>query len=143
MTVHSDAQVRHIAATANIEVLNRALDLYKQQVGNFPPSFQELRPYLREDVPRDPWGRPFLYRADGQNRPEILSLGADGKPGGRGDDQDLSSFHLHDLIRPSAADYWREIVPWIALGCLVGCPFLAWRGFRRTRIKGDYARLPG
>jgi general secretion pathway protein G len=40
----------------------------------------------------DPWGRPFTYRAPSQ-RPEhlfdIISLGADGKAGGSGEDADI------------------------------------------------------
>jgi type II secretion system protein G len=136
MTVHYEAHVRPTVARAYIEALDGALDLYKHDVGSFPPSLQALRtnpdiggwdgPYLRQNVPEDPWGRPFLYRFRGQNRPEILSLGKDGKVAGRGDDQDLSSFHLRDPILPSAADYWRAATPCIALGCFVGYPFLVW-----------------
>ncbi len=113
-TVHYETHVRPMMARAYIEALNGALDLYKHDVGSFPPSLRALRmnpeiagwdgAYLLQDLPRDPWGRHFLYRSDGHNRPEILSLGRDGKTGGRGDDQDLSSFHLREPIRTFSSE---------------------------------------
>lgn len=46
--------------------------------------------YLAQ-VPVDPWGNPYVYRSPGEGAPyELISLGADGQPGGEGVDADLS-----------------------------------------------------
>jgi general secretion pathway protein G len=46
---------------------------------------------LAADVPKDPWGRPFIYREpqtpDG--RPAIGTLGSDGSAGGNGTARDI------------------------------------------------------
>ena len=48
-------------------------------------------PYLDEAVPQDPWGQPYQYspQASGDNPFSLYSLGADGKPGGEGQDADI------------------------------------------------------
>ena len=90
-----------------INSFNQALLLYKNSTGNFPSNQQGLKalrekpgdvpnwdgPYLQGDVPLDPWGREFVYRFPGAlpDEPEIVSLGADGQPGGTGINADISS----------------------------------------------------
>ena len=61
-----------------------------------PPADPALRtrwkgPYLDEAVPLDPWGNAYVYQIPGEaGRPfSIFSLGADGKPGGEGNDADI------------------------------------------------------
>ena len=48
-------------------------------------------PYLDEEVPQDPWGHPYQYapQASGNNPFTLYSYGADGKPGGEGQDADI------------------------------------------------------
>jgi general secretion pathway protein G len=48
-------------------------------------------PYLDEDVPQDPWGHPYQFaaQASGNNPFTLYSYGADGKPGGEGQDADI------------------------------------------------------
>jgi len=90
-----------------INSFNQALLLYKNSTGNFPTTQQGLQvlrvkpsdvpnwdgPYLQGDVPPDPWGREFVYKFPGAlpDEPEIISLGADGQPGGTGINADISS----------------------------------------------------
>ena len=120
---------------ADIATLKEALDLYKRDVGEFPSSDQGLeaiRMYLVRDVPLDPWGRPYLYRP-----PEILSLGRDGRAGGRGDDQDISSFRLEEPRLPSAEEV-RSRLRWQAATiaapvCGIGYLFLPWAIRRRAK----------
>lgn len=52
--------------------------------------------YLGPDNLRDPWGNLYLFVVPGPDgHPfEILSYGADGQPGGNGEDSDISSAHL-------------------------------------------------
>jgi len=95
--------------TAGIQIrdFEQALELYKLDVGRFPRSEEGLEalvrapsgakgwngPYLKKsELPDDPWGNPFAYRYPGQNGGiDIVSLGADGQPGGQGEDADISN----------------------------------------------------
>ena len=98
-------------AKSQIEMLGAALDAYRLDNGSYPTSQQGLAalwekptvdpppnwraPYLRKPVPNDPWGRPYLYQFPGQQNLQgydLLSFGADGKPGGVGEDEDILSW---------------------------------------------------
>jgi general secretion pathway protein G len=84
-----------------------ALEKYRVDTGGYPSAGEGLEslrrnvgklhtwrgPYLAGDVPLDPWGRPYIYSfpVRGRESPEVLSYGADGKPGGMGDDADITS----------------------------------------------------
>ena len=88
------------AAMANISTLSAALDMHRLDAGEYPNSLDGLQvnhsgraswngPYLRRDVPLDPWNNEFVYDADGREF-TLLSYGADGERGGEGDDADIS-----------------------------------------------------
>jgi general secretion pathway protein G len=105
--VRSD-RPRRTAAIAQVAIFMTALSAYKQDTGTFPPNdigLQALRvkqenapnwagPYLTKDIPMDPWGRPYLYKFPGEHgdEPDIVSLGADGQPGGEGNNADIVSW---------------------------------------------------
>ncbi|MEY4640710.1 MAG: hypothetical protein RLZZ227_704 [Pseudomonadota bacterium] len=90
------------AALSQMDALASSLDSYRIDVGQYPRELGGLiendtgreswsGPYLRADaVPRDPWGNDYLYTPEGDDF-ELLSLGADGAPGGEGDDADLEN----------------------------------------------------
>ena len=95
------------AAKAQIDALSKALDQYRIDVGRYPSTEQGLAalvqkpadeakwqgPYLAKNVPPDPWGKPYLYRAPGQHGDyDLLSYGRDGQPGGDGDNDDVVSW---------------------------------------------------
>jgi general secretion pathway protein G len=95
-------------ARAQINSFMTALGAYKLDTGLFPPSelgLQALRvrpanvtqwagPYLPKEIPMDPWGHPFLYKYPSEHgdEPEIISLGADGTPGGDDINADIISW---------------------------------------------------
>ena len=94
-------------ARAQIENFMTALDSYFLDNGNFPAPQQGLNalrarpegaakwngPYLKKEIPADPWGNPYVYRAPGRNGGyEIISHGADGKEGGEGEHADINSW---------------------------------------------------
>ena len=98
-------------AKSQIEMLGAALDAYRLDNGSYPTTQQGLAslwekpsveppanwraPYLRKPVPLDPWGRPYLYQFPGQQNLQgydLFSYGADGKPGGAGEDADIVSW---------------------------------------------------
>ncbi len=46
-----------------------------------------------DSVPKDPWGHPYLYLHPGQHGDiDVFSYGADGKPGGEGEDADVGNW---------------------------------------------------
>lgn len=92
---------------AQIDALQKALDQYRIDVGRYPSSEQGLPalvakpgdeakwtgPYLAKAVPKDPWGREYVYRNPGEHGDyDLLSHGKDGRPGGDGDDADVTSW---------------------------------------------------
>lgn len=102
------SEARIATARTQIDLLGVALDNYRLDNGFYPTTEQGLAalrekpvrdpapvswrgPYLRKDVPLDPWNRPYLYRspADGTSGFHLSSLGRDGAPGGEGEDADL------------------------------------------------------
>jgi general secretion pathway protein G len=107
MLRRSDA-ARVTAARAQINSFMTALGAYKLDTGTFPTTeegLQALRikpaeanqwqgPYLPQDIPVDPWGRPYLYKYPGEHgdEPDLISLGADGQPGGDGINGDVVSW---------------------------------------------------
>ncbi|MBN3725616.1 type II secretion system major pseudopilin GspG [Burkholderia sp. Ac-20379] len=93
-------------ARAQIDVLTKAIDNYRIDVGRFPTTEEGLQalvvkpagadrwngPYLKKDVPLDPWGHPYVYQVPGTKGDyAVISYGRDGQPGGSGEDADLSS----------------------------------------------------
>ena len=101
-------QSKQAAARAQIELLGAALDQYRLDVGAYPPSGAGLEalvsnqnipnwngPYLKKNaVPLDPWGKPYQYKCcPGEHGDfDIWSLGADGAPGGDGENTDVTSW---------------------------------------------------
>jgi general secretion pathway protein G len=98
-------------AKSQVEMLGAALDAYRLDNGSYPSTQQGLdalwekptidppanwrAPYLRKAVPLDPWGRAYVYQFPGQNNLsgyDLISYGADGKPGGEGEDADIASW---------------------------------------------------
>ncbi len=93
-------------AKAQIVALEKALDTLRIDVGRFPTTEEGLAaltvtpaamakwngPYLKKDVPLDPWGQAYIYRSPGsKNDIDIVSLGKDGQPGGTGEAADISN----------------------------------------------------
>jgi general secretion pathway protein G len=101
-------QSKQVTARAQIELLGAGLDQYRLDVGSYPPSTVGLEalvrnpnlanwngPYLKKSViPLDPWGRPYQYRCcpGEQGEYDLWSEGADGKPGGDGENADITSW---------------------------------------------------
>jgi general secretion pathway protein G len=95
------------AVKAQIELLGTALDTFRLDVGRYPNSQEGLQalnqrpggvdrwdgPYLKKELPNDPWGKPYIYKSPGDHGPyDILSYGADGVPGGQDNNRDISSW---------------------------------------------------
>src|SRR5215831_6498546 len=103
-----ERKARSQAARTQIELFGTALDTFRLDVGRYPSTQEGLAslrqrpfgtdrwdgPYLKKDTPADPWGRPYYYRSPGEGgRPyDLFSYGADGAPGGDGDNRDVTSW---------------------------------------------------
>jgi general secretion pathway protein G len=99
---------RVTTARAQIQSFMTALGSYKLDTGTFPTTEQGLKalrekpqdvnqwagPYLPRDVPRDPWGREYVYKYPGEHgdEPDVICLGADGAPGGEELNADIVSW---------------------------------------------------
>lgn len=95
------------AAQAQIELFGAALDQFRLDVGRYPTTSEGLSalrvqasgvenwrgPYLKKDLPKDPWGRDFTYMSPGEHDEyDIISLGADNMAGGEGEARDIVSW---------------------------------------------------
>lgn len=103
---------RSATARSQIEILASALESYRMDNLSYPTTEQGLEalrtrpadgagilnwrgPYLRKNVPLDPWGRPYVYVSPGVHNPEsydLYTLGRDGVVGGTGEDADITSW---------------------------------------------------
>ena len=96
------------AVKAQVDGLDKALEQYRIDVGHLPTNEQGLAalqlqpsgeqnwagPYLKKDVPLDPWGNPYNYVVPGthNNDYDLWSWGRDGKQGGTGEDADIGNW---------------------------------------------------
>lgn len=90
-------QGRRTAAKTQIENLKAALQRFNIDYARFPTEeegLEVLRPYLTQEIPPDPWKRPYIYRYPGEHGPEpdVMSYGADGEEGGEGPNEDVVSW---------------------------------------------------
>ncbi len=92
-------------AETQVKMLRGALQAYRLDVGIYPRTEQGLDalmskpaevqgwqgPYLEDELPRDPWNNPYVYKSPVDNLQgfALYSLGADGKQGGEGLDADV------------------------------------------------------
>jgi general secretion pathway protein G len=101
-------QSKQATAKAQIELLGAALDQYRLDVGSYPPASGGLTalvqnpnvpnwsgPYLKKNaVPLDPWGKAYQYKCcpGDHGDYDLWSYGADGAPGGEGENADVTSW---------------------------------------------------
>ena len=103
---------RITAARSDIATLMNTLNLYKLDNNRFPTTEQGLQALITKPtsgpaangwksggyiakLPKDPWGNPYQYLSPGiHSEVEVFSFGADGQPGGTGNDADIGSWDL-------------------------------------------------
>lgn len=95
-------------AKIQIKDLEGALQLFAFDVGRYPSTAEGLEslvrnpgnleswrgPYLsKNQVPLDPWGKPYMYRSPGQHGDfDLYSYGPDGSEGGTGENADIANW---------------------------------------------------
>ena len=92
------------AAKTQLGLIEEALDQYNIDVGSYPTDLQGLiqnideserwhGPYFKKAaIPKDPWGRDYLYVCPGEHNPntyDIWSYGKDNQEGGEGENADI------------------------------------------------------
>ncbi len=103
------SEAKAVTARSQLELIGAALDGYRLDTGTYPTTAQGLNalltrptespvpsqwrgPYLRKQVPLDPWGRAYIYVYPGVRNPsgfDLSSLGRDGQVGGENEDADV------------------------------------------------------
>jgi general secretion pathway protein G len=96
------------AQTQISSLFSVALDLYEADNGRYPTTAQGLNalrvqpttapepkkwkgPYLKSDIPSDPWGNAYVYRSPGQKNPDGYDLVSAGPDGSEGTEDDISN----------------------------------------------------
>ena len=94
-------------AKAQIDALGKALDQYRIDTGHYPNAEQGLAalnknpgneskwagPYLKKNIPNDPWDKPYLYKSPGEHGDyDLCSFGKDGQAGGEKESEDIVSW---------------------------------------------------
>ena len=93
-------QAKTARAKADIAAVGLALDLYELDTGTYPSTLEDLvrreppadfdteggqwsGPYLKKGLPKDPWGRPYIFSAESQHQQDydLSSFGPDGQRG--------------------------------------------------------------
>jgi len=102
-----EKKAKQRGAKGQIALLESAVDTYRLDVGRYPTTEQGLEalrerpdgidtwdgPYLRKELPVDPWGNPYVYESPSEHGDfAIMSYGADGKSSGEGIDMDIVSW---------------------------------------------------
>ena len=99
-------QARLTAATSQISTFGTALDAFEVDNGYYPKGknglldlVQQPRdsqnwrgPYMKSEIPLDPWGHPYTYECPGKHNPtsyDLMSMGPDGRAGS---DDDISNW---------------------------------------------------
>jgi general secretion pathway protein G len=105
-------EARQIAAKQDIASLMQALKLYRLDSLRYPSTEQGLQALVTkpttapipsnwkpggyvERLPKDPWGNPYQYLNPGvRGEVDVFSFGADGAPGGEGNNADIGNWNL-------------------------------------------------
>ena len=93
------------AQEAKVRLLNLSgqIEMYKLEVGKYPENLGALvrqpggldkwnGPYAKDADLKDAWGNDYRYTVPGQGKAfDLVSLGADGRDGGEGENRDVSN----------------------------------------------------
>lgn len=94
---------RIAAAKTDISGVEVALDAFEVDNGRYPNSQEGLKalveqpsglenwkgPYLKRELNKDPWGRPYVYTAPGSHNTSGYDLYSPGPNGQEGDEDDI------------------------------------------------------
>lgn len=104
----TEAQIQ--AAAASIERFQMDVGRYPTEEEGFTVLLDEpadtpswAGPYLdRDEIPTDGWDRELIYQPDERWGFRVISLGADGRPGGEGENADIDNRSSRDTAKPNS-----------------------------------------
>jgi general secretion pathway protein G len=100
-------KAKHDIARSKMAIIESAISQFHMDCGRIPYDTEGLEalvvapedvaekwngPYLKKSEMLDPWGNPYIYVEQGEQNVgsfDIVSLGADGQPGGEGENADI------------------------------------------------------
>ena len=103
-------EARQVKARSDIQSLSTSLNMYRLDNFAYPSTNQGLEALVSQPgglpearnwkaggyvdrLPKDPWGRDYVYLSTGQRGDfDLYTLGADGQPGGEGENADIASW---------------------------------------------------
>jgi general secretion pathway protein G len=99
-------QAKITAATTDIANIEVALDAFEIDTGKYPTNSEGIRalieqssntdgwkgPYLKKGVPKDPWGKEYIYKQPGQHNQYGYDLSSNGPDGQQNTDDDIMNW---------------------------------------------------
>ena len=97
-------KARESTTQTQIKLLEQAIFDFRLDTGKLPSSLDDLNsnkngdkkwdgPYLKQSVPKDPWGNAYIYICPGTHGEfDLLSYGGDGQSGGNGEAADIGNW---------------------------------------------------
>ena len=99
-------QARQTAAQSQLSTFGTALDAYEVDTGNYPKGksglidlVQQPRdaqnwrgPYMKNDIPKDPWGNDYVYEYPGKHNPSSYDLMSPGPDKRAGTEDDVTNW---------------------------------------------------
>lgn len=105
-------KARTVSAQNQIGTFDTALEQYYLDNGAYPTTEQGLQalytkpgispvpknwngPYVQREIPKDPWGNPYIYKCPGEHNAksyDLYSYGKDGQEGGTGESADITNW---------------------------------------------------
>lgn len=106
-------QARVTAAQSQIATFGTALDAFEVDTGSYPKGknglldlVQQPRdaqnwkgPYMKGEIPNDPWGQPYLYECPGRNNATSYDLSSIGPDGREGTEDDITNWQQANARR--------------------------------------------
>ncbi len=93
-------QARITKAKSDIRAIESTLNMYRLDKHDYPNTeegLEALVPAYLPRLPKDPWGKPYVYLKPGvQGEIDIYTLGRDGAQGGEGEDADVGNWNLEE-----------------------------------------------
>lgn len=95
---------KQVAAKSQLNAFQLAIAAYYADVATYPAAGEGLAalrqstaknwrgPYVLDEIPKDPWGRAYVYEITASGEPRVICLGADGVAGGDGANADVFSW---------------------------------------------------
>jgi general secretion pathway protein G len=99
-------QAKVAAAKSDISNVGTALDAFEVDNGYYPKGKTGLQdlvrqprdaqgwkgPYIKDAIPNDPWGHPYIYQYPGKHNPNGYDLSSVGPDGREGTDDDITNW---------------------------------------------------